>query len=380
MANLHQVIDETGNRHGRLTVIKRGPDKLNTDGKNSACWWCECDCGLKCVLALGKLLRSGRRASCGCLYRTIALRRQTRGATGYKNVPRARKLGQAPNEVGNTYDMLTVVKIAPEKVFPSGGRHAQWYCKCACGKKQLVLRTGNWLRKTKAFRCCGCQRNAHYKESYFTTHPMEQIIERHRQRLSFFGKAELVGEYRGDSAKTEYRCLIHDEVHPAFPTNMGRGWGLLCCKKSIGWDGLAAILDGTFRAPTQSCWVYLFHMENYPGHVKVGIASCMDTRPDEEYGELIRSWKFDNRIDAALVEEALKQATLHAAAWPKKLRRWVGRTEVRKLDAKALVKQTAALVKAICTLGRWPFVLKHISMSAAHRDHVLSVTPIAGHS
>ena len=375
MANLHQVIDETGNRHGRLTVIKRGPDKLNTDGKNSACWWCECDCGLKCVLALGKLLRSGRRASCGCLYRTIALRRQTRGATGYKNVPRARKLGQAPNEVGNTYDMLTVVKIAPEKVFPSGGRHAQWYCKCACGKKQLVLRTGNWLRKTKAFRCCGCQRNAHYKESYFTTHPMEQIIERHRQRLSFFGKAELVGEYRGDSAKTEYRCLIHDEVHPAFPTNMGRGWGLLCCKKSIGWDGLAAILDGTFRAPTQSCWVYLFHMENYPGHVKVGIASCMDTRPDEEYGELIRSWKFDNRIDAALVEEALKQATLHAAAWPKKLRRWAGRSEIRKLDAKALVKQTAALVKAICTLGRWPFVLKHISMSAAHRDHVLSRLP-----
>ena len=116
-------------------------------------------------------------------------------------------------------------------------------------------------------------------------------------------------------------------------------------------------------------------MANYPGLVKFGIASYMDLRPDEEYGELIRSWKLDNRIDAALVEEALKQATLHAAAWPKKLRRWAGRSEIRKLDAKALVKQTAALVKAICTLGRWPFVLKHISMSAAHRDHVLSRLP-----
>ena len=271
--------------------------------------------------------------------------------------------------------MLTVVKRATDKVFPSGGRHAQWYCKCDCGKKKLVLRTGNWLRKTTAFRCCGCQAAANHQEAYFTLHPMEQIIELHRQRLSFFGKAELVGEYRSDQAKTEYLCLIHNQVHPARPTNMGRGKGLPCCRKSIGWDGLAAILDGTFRAPTQSCWLYLFHMANYPGLVKFGIASYMDLRPDEEYGELIRSWKLDNRIDAALVEEALKQATLHAAARPKKLRRWVGRTEVRKLDAKALVKQTAALVKAICTLGRWPFVLKHISMSAAHRDHVLSRLP-----
>ena len=375
MANLHQVIDATGNRYGRLTVIKRGPDKLQTDGKNKARWWCECDCGLKCVLVIGTYLRKGQRASCGCLYRTVALRRQTNGSKGYQNVPRTHKNGNAPNESGNTYDMLTVVKRAPDKMFPSGGRHAQWYCKCACGKKQLVLRTGNWLRKSRAFRCCGCQVSSHRQEAYFTVHPMEQIIELHRQRLSFFGKAELVGEYRSDQAKTEYRCLIHDEVHPARPTNMGQGKGLPCCKKAFGWDGLTSILDGTFRAPTQSCWLYLFHMANYPGLVKFGIASYMDIRPDEEYGELIRSWKLDNRIDAALVEEALNQATLHAAALPKKLRRWAGRSEIRKLDAKALVKKSAALVKAICTLGRWPFVLKHISMSAAHRDHVLSRLP-----
>lgn len=238
-----------------------------------------------------------------------------------------------------------------------------------------MLRTGNWLRRAKVFKSCGCQHANHRRVAYFTKTPIETIVERHKQNLAFFGKAELVGEYLGDAVKTEYRCLLHDQVHPAVPTNMGKGRGLPCCKKAIGWDGLESILKGTFRAPSLTCWLYLFHMANHPGHIKLGIASFMGIRPDEEYGELIRSWQFDNRIDAALVEEALKQATLHAAERPKRLRRWPGRTEIRKLDAKAAVRQANALVQAIGKLGRWPFVLKHISMSASHTEQVLSKLP-----
>jgi hypothetical protein len=189
MANPNQVIDETGNRHGRLTVIKRGPDKLRTDGKNQARWWCECDCGAKCVLVLGKLLRNGRTSSCGCLYRDVAKRRKINGAEGYKHS--GRKNGNAPDETGNTYDMLHVVRRGPDAVFPSGGRHARWFCKCECGNPELVLRSGNWLRTAKVFRSCGCRRSANHAAGFEKQQPLDHRIDLHKQRLAFFGKVEL---------------------------------------------------------------------------------------------------------------------------------------------------------------------------------------------
>lgn len=55
------VVDETGNRYGKLVVLER-EDSHN--GK--ARWICRCDCGNKTV-ANGCDLRSGRVVSCGCL-------------------------------------------------------------------------------------------------------------------------------------------------------------------------------------------------------------------------------------------------------------------------------------------------------------------------
>jgi hypothetical protein len=156
-------------------------------------------------------------------------------------------------------------------------------------------------------------------------------VEHHKKKLAFYGKVELVGQYHGDSVKTEYLCLIHSQILLGRPTNMGKGRGLACCRKALGFDGLSSILDETFRAPLRDCWLYLFRMKHYRGLIKLGIASFMDNRPDEEYGDLIRSWHFDNRIDAALVEEALKQSTGYAADCPTKLQRWPGRTEIRKI-------------------------------------------------
>jgi len=56
------VIDETGKRHGRLTVIERVE---NVDG-GAARWLCRCDCG-KHTLATGRQLRAGSKKSCGCV-------------------------------------------------------------------------------------------------------------------------------------------------------------------------------------------------------------------------------------------------------------------------------------------------------------------------
>ena len=55
-----KIIDLTGQRFGKLTVIAR------TESKNGrACWLCECDCG-NTIVTTGRSLREAKRMSCGC--------------------------------------------------------------------------------------------------------------------------------------------------------------------------------------------------------------------------------------------------------------------------------------------------------------------------
>ena len=63
------VKDMTNKKFGRLTVIKRAPNKGNL-----ACWWCLCDCQKtknleeqELVKIVGSYLRTGDTQSCGCL-------------------------------------------------------------------------------------------------------------------------------------------------------------------------------------------------------------------------------------------------------------------------------------------------------------------------
>lgn len=56
--------DETGNRYGKLTVIKF--DHLNKS--RNAYWLCACDCGLTTVVC-GAYLHNGHTTSCGCTKR-----------------------------------------------------------------------------------------------------------------------------------------------------------------------------------------------------------------------------------------------------------------------------------------------------------------------
>lgn len=57
-----EVIDLTGERFGRLTVIRRCENK---NGGRFPAWTCKCDCG-KTVDVLGCNLRTGNTQSCGC--------------------------------------------------------------------------------------------------------------------------------------------------------------------------------------------------------------------------------------------------------------------------------------------------------------------------
>lgn len=60
------LIDLTGNRYGKLTVIERGPDYIFPSTKHHTLqWYCLCECGNK-TLVLGSDLKRGKTQSCGC--------------------------------------------------------------------------------------------------------------------------------------------------------------------------------------------------------------------------------------------------------------------------------------------------------------------------
>lgn len=59
------IIDETGNRYGRLTVL--GPGPKCRQGRS---WLVRCECGSEKAV-MGGSLRSGTTKSCGCLAREL---------------------------------------------------------------------------------------------------------------------------------------------------------------------------------------------------------------------------------------------------------------------------------------------------------------------
>jgi len=59
---MSKIIDLTGQKFGRLTVIKRATN----NHKGNARWHCQCDCGKEKII-VGLSLRNNNTQSCGCL-------------------------------------------------------------------------------------------------------------------------------------------------------------------------------------------------------------------------------------------------------------------------------------------------------------------------
>lgn len=71
---MKNIIDLTGQRFGRLVVIKRSDDKILPCGQKQICWLCRCDCG-KEIVVRGSALRQSHTKSCGCISAENLLRR-----------------------------------------------------------------------------------------------------------------------------------------------------------------------------------------------------------------------------------------------------------------------------------------------------------------
>lgn len=57
--------DRTGERVGKLTIIKRAPNYIGKDNKTRTMWECRCDCG-NVVIVRGDSLKINHTSSCGC--------------------------------------------------------------------------------------------------------------------------------------------------------------------------------------------------------------------------------------------------------------------------------------------------------------------------
>lgn len=133
---MRKLIDETGNRYGRLVVIER----VKNIG-SSAAWLCRCDCGNETIVRGGGL-RKGSTRSCGCLRREEHSKRFTK------------------DETGKRYGRLVVIK----RVNNSKTKQAQWLCHCDCGNTKIVR--GVCLREGSV-QSCGCLRKLPEGEAAF---------------------------------------------------------------------------------------------------------------------------------------------------------------------------------------------------------------------
>ena len=79
-----EVIDLTGKKFGRWTVIKR---ELPNTKDAATRWFCKCGCGIEKIV-LGYGLRSGDSKSCGCLRKELSrIRRRLRpGLAGMRQL------------------------------------------------------------------------------------------------------------------------------------------------------------------------------------------------------------------------------------------------------------------------------------------------------
>jgi len=114
-----------GLRFGRLTVLRRGPNK-----GISVMWWCLCECGTEKLIQSYNLRRVTE--SCGCLQREVA---------------RARLIKEVPE--GTRFGLLTVLRRGPDHEDGS----VTCYTRCDCGQEKLI--PGYRLRSGE-YKSCGC--------------------------------------------------------------------------------------------------------------------------------------------------------------------------------------------------------------------------------
>lgn len=147
--------DLTGQKFGKLTVIRKGDCKVLPSGRRQIMWICKCECGNE-IAAQANNLKSGHTISCGCARNEIG-EKLTHDLTGMK------------------FNRLTVIRQAEK----SKSSETRWVCCCDCGNETIVQ--SNNL-KSGLVKSCGC-----YKHEYLVeAHTIHGGAKREGQRTKLY--------------------------------------------------------------------------------------------------------------------------------------------------------------------------------------------------
>lgn len=130
------MLDLTGQRYGKLVVVKEGPRHVTSGGRSERTWECKCDCGNTKIIPM-KTLRKGTVNSCGC-NRISNIQQQG--------------LKQKKDLLGQRFGKLLVIQES-EKRTSSG--EVKWICACDCGNT-IEIAGVNLTRKREPTISCGC--------------------------------------------------------------------------------------------------------------------------------------------------------------------------------------------------------------------------------
>ncbi|MCK4640622.1 MAG: hypothetical protein KAU06_04730 [Candidatus Marinimicrobia bacterium] len=208
----HRFNDLTGQRFGRLIVIKKANNSRGTKGCPSGRvrWLCKCDCG-KEKIVWGDSLKTGSIKSCGCLNMEVRKRR-------------GKERRNFIDLTGQRFGKLTVISLALKPANLKGNQR-YWKCKCDCGKETIVL-GASLKRGTKS---CGCLvKEVHllqYSEASLNSLFGVYIKSADNRKLSF------------ELTKDEFRLITKKSCHycGSEPTNMH---GANNCNGKYNYSGL----------------------------------------------------------------------------------------------------------------------------------------------
>lgn len=207
----------------------------------------------------------------------------------------------------------------------------------------------------RGLACCGRQARLDRAEKQ-----KAKFSKEYPQRLASIGRVECLEEYIDATTPILHRCLLHGELSCARPKDLLHGSGLACCRDN-GSDSIEHALAGTNRfSKAEASSLYVYELINHSGFLKPGIARNCEARADAEYGPQVCSWERDHRTLVFLPEQVLLRATRLVAYCPSALAGWRGATEVRRMEADALVDMSQELMDELDSCANpWEFAIAH---------------------
>lgn len=130
------IIDLTGKRFGKLTVLFLDEERTKLAKGRKSFWICKCDCGNeKSINSSSLKSKDNPTLSCGCI--------------------------RHPNIIGERRGKLVVIE------FHSGSRESPPYYECVCDCGNTINLEIDWLKK---YNSCGCMKGKKKSISYLDSH------------------------------------------------------------------------------------------------------------------------------------------------------------------------------------------------------------------